>query len=190
MLNQDIALDFSYTVFGAILRKNLPTFLKINMPGVLPYYCTKLGPAICYSMLTAGVACLNGPHPVSLLLAPPSLSPLASARLVRAQVLGNYLLVAFPQHCPCPSAVFIQLQASLQRNAVMPMRFGSCNVDFLCAGRTYSIDASVKLKCTVPFSFSTNDLSGCIRDFVVSASDLAAVCFCSVGAFCACDGLL
>ena len=34
MLNQDIALDFSYTVFGAILRKNLPTFLKINMPGV------------------------------------------------------------------------------------------------------------------------------------------------------------
>ena len=35
MLNQDIALDFSYTVFGAILRKNLPTFLKINMPGVI-----------------------------------------------------------------------------------------------------------------------------------------------------------
>ena len=35
MLNQDIALDFSYTVFGAILRKNLPTFLKINTPGVL-----------------------------------------------------------------------------------------------------------------------------------------------------------
>ena len=79
-------------------------------------FCTKLGPAICYSMLTAGVACLNGSHPVSLLLAPPSLSPLASARLVRAQVLGNYLLVAFPQHCPCTSAVFIQLQASLQRN--------------------------------------------------------------------------
>ena len=34
MLNQDVALDFSYTVFGAILRKNLPTFLKINIPGV------------------------------------------------------------------------------------------------------------------------------------------------------------
>ena len=46
MLNQDIALDFSYTVFGAILRKNLPTFLKINMPGVVSFSTAVIPPPL------------------------------------------------------------------------------------------------------------------------------------------------